>query len=174
MKHGDGSIVLCGGFSASGTGSLVKVKGIVNECGDFERKPQAVSSNTGSESWLHLPPRTILNMHLSTWRTKGNDLNPIEFMWGDLYKMSMPEDHQIWRNSRSAKEDSAEMFNRLNENHNNPLPAVIQQKGNTSDYENWSRGLISLTLVVFVFQKNTFISMCKVKWWKHPKLNKDV
>lgn len=56
-KHGSGSIMLWGCLSASQTGNLLKVEGIINKekYRYFERKSEAVGSKSGSESSLHLP-----------------------------------------------------------------------------------------------------------------------
>lgn len=51
--------MLGGGFTGSGTRNLLKVERIMKEGEDFEGKPPAVSSQTGSGSSLCLPTRRL-------------------------------------------------------------------------------------------------------------------
>lgn len=156
VKHGGGSIMLWGCFSASGTGNLVKVEGIMNK----EKYVDILKENL-KQSAVKLglsrrfifqhdndPKHTSLlvknylqtnKVNVIKWPAQSPDLNPIENMWGDLKKnVHARKPSSLEELERFAKEEWARIpqmkCQRLVDDYNKRLQAVIQQKGYTIDY----------------------------------------
>lgn len=156
VKHGGGSIMLWGCFSASGTGNLVKVDGIMNK-----EKYLAILKENLKQSAVKLglrrhfifqhdkdPKHTALlvknylqttKVNVIEWPAQSPDLNPIENLWGTLKKnVHARQPSNLEELERFAKEEWARIpqtrCERLVVNYNKRLQAVIQQKGYTIDY----------------------------------------
>ncbi|XDV26111.1 hypothetical protein PO909_029896 [Leuciscus waleckii] len=101
VKHGGGSIMLWGCFSAAGTGRLVAIEGKMNAAKyrdildinllqsalgrrfTFQQDNDPKHTAKITKEWLHNNGITVLN-----WPANSSDLNPIEDLW-DIVKRKL-------------------------------------------------------------------------------------
>ncbi|KAG2459959.1 TC1A transposase, partial [Polypterus senegalus] len=148
VKHGGGSIMLWGCFSAAGTGRLVAIEGKMNAAKyrdildknllqsakdlrlgqrfTFQQDNDPKHTAKIMKEWLHNNSMTVLE-----WPSQSPDLNPIEHLWRDL-KMAvhqrLPSNlTELERIPKSRCEKLVAAFPRR-------LMALLAQKGASTKY----------------------------------------
>jgi transposase len=156
VKHGGGSIMLWGCFSASGPGNLVKVDGIMHKEVYIrileENIKQSAQKLRLGRKWIYQqdndPKHTAKvvkkwfddnNVNVLEWPSQSPDLNPIENLWRDLKTRVMARKPSNLRVLELfAKEEWANIHvdtcKNLVINYKNRLEAVIKNKGSAIDY----------------------------------------
>ncbi len=161
VKHGGGSIMLWGCFSAAGTGRLVAIEGKLNAAKyrdildenllqsapdlrlgrrfTFQQDNDPKHTAKITKEWLHNNSVTVLE-----WPSQSPDLNPIEHLWRDL-KMSVHQrlPSNLTELERICKEEWQRIpksrCEKLVASFPKRLMAVLNQKGASTKY--WAKGL---------------------------------
>ena len=156
VKHGGGSIMLWGCFSAAGTGRLVRIEGKMNaamyrDILDENLLQSALDLRLGrrfifqqdndpkhtakiSKEWLQDNSVNVLE-----WPSQSPDLNPIEHLWRDL-KMAVHRrfPSNLMELERCCKEEWAKLPKdrcaKLVASYSKRLEAVIAAKGASTKY----------------------------------------
>ncbi len=149
VKHGGGSIMLWGCFSAAGTGRLVAIEGKMNAAKyrdildedlrlgrRFTFQQDNVPKHTAkiTKEWLHNNSVTVLE-----WPSQSPDLNPIEHLWRDL-KMAVHQrlPSNLTELERICKEEWQRIpksrCEKLVASFPKRLMAVLNQKGASTKY----------------------------------------
>ena len=156
VKHGGGSIMLWGCFSAAGTGKLVRIEGKMNaamyrDILDENLLQSALDLRQGrrfifqqdndpkhtakiTKEWLHNNSVTVLE-----WPSQSPDLNPIEHLWRDL-KMAVHQrlPSNLTELERICKEEWQRIpksrCEKLVASFPKRLMAVLDQKGASTKY----------------------------------------
>ncbi len=161
VKHGGGSIMLWGCFSAAGTGRLVAIEGKMNAAKyrdildenllqstqdlrmgrrfTFQQDNDPKHTAKITKEWLHNNSVTVLE-----WPSQSPDLNPIEHLWRDL-KMAVHQrlPSNLTELERICKEEWQRIpksrCEKLVASFPKSLMAVLNQKGASTKY--WAKGL---------------------------------
>ncbi len=161
VKHGGGSIMLWGCFSAAGTGRLVAIEGKMNAAKyrdildenllqsaqdlrlgrrfTFQQDNDPKHTAKITKEWLHNNSVTVLE-----WPSQSPDLNPIEHLWRDL-KMAVHQrlPSNLTELERICKEEWQRIpksrCEKLVASFPKRLMAVLNQKGASTKY--WAKGL---------------------------------
>ncbi len=161
VKHGGGSIMLWGCFSAAGTGRLVAIEGKMNAAKyrdildenllqsaqdlrlgrrfTFQQDNDPKHTAKITKEWLHNNSVTVLE-----WLSQSPDLNPIEHLWRDL-KMAVHQrlPSNLTELERICKEEWQRIpksrCEKLVASFPKRLMAVLNQKGASTKY--WAKGL---------------------------------
>ncbi len=161
VKHGGGSIMLWGCFSAAGTGRLVAIEGKMNAAKyrdildenllqsaqdlrlgrrfTFQQDNDPKHTAKIMKEWLHNNTVTVLE-----WPSQSPDLNPIEHLWRDL-KMAVHQrlPSNLTELERICKEEWQRIpksrCEKLVASFPKRLMAVLNQKGASTKY--WAKGL---------------------------------
>ncbi len=161
VKHGGGSIMLWGCFSAAGTGRLVAIEGKMNAAKyrdildenllqsaqdlrlgrrfTFQQDNDPKHTAKIMKEWLHNNSVTVLE-----WPSQSPDLNPIEHLWRDL-KMAVHQrlPSNLTELERICKEEWQRIpksrCEKLVASFPKRLMAVLNQKGASTKY--WAKGL---------------------------------
>ncbi|KAL0202183.1 hypothetical protein M9458_000201 [Cirrhinus mrigala] len=152
VKHGGGSIMLWGCFSAAGTGRLVAIEGKMNESPHgmctyqgypglkpspeftFQQDNDPKHTAKISKEWLHNNSVTVLE-----WPSRSPDSNPIEHLWRDL-KMAVHQrlPSNLTELERICKEEWQRIpksrCEKLVASFPKRLMAVLDQKGASTKY----------------------------------------
>ncbi len=161
VKHGGGSIMLWGCFSAAGTGRLVAIEGKMNAAKyrdildenllqsaqdlrlgrrfTFQQDNDPKHTAKITKEWLHNNSVTVLE-----WPSQNPDLNPIEHLWRDL-KMAVHQ--RLPSNLTELEKICKEEWQRIPKSRCEKLVAsfpkrlmaVLNQKGASTKY--WAKGL---------------------------------
>ena len=171
VKHGGGSIMLWGCFSAAGTGRLVAIEGKMNAAKyrdileenlfqsaldlrlgrrfTFQQDNDPKHTAKITKEWLRNNSVTILD-----WPSQSPDLNPIEHLWRDL-KMAVHQrsPSNLTKLERICKEEWQRIpksrCEKLVVSFPRRLMAVLAQKGASTQY--WAKGLNTYDHVIFQF-----------------------
>ncbi len=161
VKHGGGSIMLWGCFSAAGTGRLVAIEGKMNAAKyrdildenllqsaqdlrlgrrfTFQQDNDPKHTAKITKEWLHNNSVTVLERP-----SQSPDLNPIEHLWRDL-KMAVHQrlPSNLTELERICKEEWQRIpksrCEKLVASFPKRLMAVLNQKGASTKY--WAKGL---------------------------------
>ncbi len=156
VKHGGGSIMLWGCFSAAGTGRLVAIEGKMNAAKyrdildenllqsaqdlrlgrrfTFQQDNDPKHTAKITKEWLHNNTVTVLE-----WPSQSPDLNPIEHLWRDL-KMAVHQrlPSNLTELERICKEEGQRIpksrCEKLVASFPKRLMAVLNQKGASTKY----------------------------------------
>ncbi|ROL03945.1 Transposable element Tcb1 transposase [Anabarilius grahami] len=156
VKHGGGSIMLWGCFSAAGTGGLVAIEGKMNAAKyrdildenllqsaqdlrlgrrfTFQQDNDPKHPAKITKEWLHNNSVTVLE-----WPSQSPDLNPIEHLWRDL-KMAVHQrlPSNLTELERICKEEWQRIpksrCEKLVASFPKRLMAVLDQKGASTKY----------------------------------------
>ncbi len=161
VKHGGGSIMLWGCFSAAGTGRLVAIEGKMNAAKyrdildenllqsaqdlrlsrrfTFQQDNDPKHTDKITKEWLHNNSVTVLE-----WPSQSPDLNPIEHLWRDL-KMAVHQ--RLPSNLTELERICKEEWQRIPKSRCEKLVAafpkrlmaVLNQKGASTKY--WAKCL---------------------------------
>lgn len=156
VKHGGGSLMMWGCFSAAGTGNLDHVPGIMDSqkyqvilkknvmpsvdklnLGDhwiFQQDNDPKHTSKSTKAWLGKRCWSILE-----WPSQSPDLNPIENLWWDLKKaVAARKPSNITELQTFAREEWAkipiERCKKLVSTYRNRLLEVIKNKGHSTRY----------------------------------------
>lgn len=155
VKHGGGSVMVWGVFSAQGVGPLVEINGNMNAAiykDILERNLLAYAEETMPQDWIFQqdndPKHTskllkqwfsASNVRVLSWPSQSPDLNPIEHLWEKL-------DRQVRKHTysnkvtlfKSLKKEWGKIppacINRLIESMPHSCAAVIAAKGMATKY----------------------------------------
>lgn len=133
VKHGGGSVMVWGVFSAQGVGPLVEINGNMNATiykDILEKNLLTYTEETLSQDWIFQqdndPKHTskllkqwfsTSNVRVLSWPSQSPDLNPIEHLWDML-------DRQVQKHTYSNK---AALFKALKEEWNKIPPDYINR-----------------------------------------------
>ncbi len=156
VKHGGGSIMLWGCFSAAGTGRLVAIEGKMNAAKyrdildenllqsaqdlrlgrrfTFQQDNDPKHTAKITKEWLHNNSVTVLE-----WPSQSPDLNPIEHLWRDLKMAVHQRYHPTWQNwrgsaRRNGRGSPKSRCEKLVASFPKRLMAVLNQKGASTKY----------------------------------------
>jgi hypothetical protein len=156
VKHGGGSIMLWGCFSAAGTGNLVRINGIMDSIKyqeilaqnlqvsaqalglgrkwTFQQDNDPKHTSHSTRSWMQQQHLKVLE-----WPSQSPDLNPIENLWWDLKRaVRARKPTNLNDLERFCVEEWAripqERCEKLVSSYKNRLLAVVAAKGGATKY----------------------------------------